>query len=160
LQLHGLLHFVVAVQIWLAHATLATASGLPVLQPALKGNTVLNNAHRSKTVKVLSIRTRICAHSFRAAGITTYLQNGGELEEAQQPAGIERQEKSYCAEKRKRVSSAPIPHPWQAAKIFLRFCPSIRPHASLIRLFHESESTESAASRRYGIYNSVSCAVR
>ena len=33
------------------------------------------------------IRTKISAHSFRAAGITTYLQNGGKLEVAQQMAG-------------------------------------------------------------------------
>src|SRR4051794_29926113 len=33
------------------------------------------------------IRTKITAHSFRATGITTYLQNGGKLEVAQQMAG-------------------------------------------------------------------------
>jgi integrase len=35
------------------------------------------------------LRTRISAHSFRATGITTYLQNGGKLEIAQQMAGHE-----------------------------------------------------------------------
>lgn len=35
------------------------------------------------------IRTKISAHSFRATGITTYLQNGGNLEVAQQMAGHE-----------------------------------------------------------------------
>jgi site-specific recombinase XerD len=35
------------------------------------------------------IRTKISAHSFRATGITTYLQNGGKLEVAQQMAGHE-----------------------------------------------------------------------
>jgi hypothetical protein len=35
------------------------------------------------------IRTRISAHSFRATGITTYLQNGGKLEVAQHMAGHE-----------------------------------------------------------------------
>jgi len=36
-----------------------------------------------------SIETKISAHSFRATGITTYLQNGGKLEVAQQMAGHE-----------------------------------------------------------------------
>ena len=35
------------------------------------------------------IETRICCHTFRATGITTYLQNGGKLEIAQQMAGHE-----------------------------------------------------------------------
>lgn len=35
------------------------------------------------------IRTKISAHSFRATGITNYLQNGGKLEVAQQMAGHE-----------------------------------------------------------------------
>jgi site-specific recombinase XerD len=35
------------------------------------------------------LRTKISAHSFRATGITTYLQNGGKLEVAQQMAGHE-----------------------------------------------------------------------
>lgn len=35
------------------------------------------------------IRTKISAHSFRGTGITTYLQNGGKLEVAQQMAGYE-----------------------------------------------------------------------
>jgi site-specific recombinase XerD len=35
------------------------------------------------------IETEICCHSFRATGITTYLQNGGKLEVAQQMAAHE-----------------------------------------------------------------------
>ena len=35
------------------------------------------------------IETKISCHSFRATGITTYLQNGGKLEIAQQMAGHE-----------------------------------------------------------------------
>ncbi len=35
------------------------------------------------------IRSKVSAHSFRATGITTYLQNGGKLEVAQQMAGHE-----------------------------------------------------------------------
>jgi integrase/recombinase XerD len=35
------------------------------------------------------IATKVSCHSFRATGITTYLQNGGKLEIAQQMAGHE-----------------------------------------------------------------------
>ncbi len=35
------------------------------------------------------IETKVSCHSFRATGITTYLQNGGKLEVAQQMAGHE-----------------------------------------------------------------------
>jgi integrase/recombinase XerD len=35
------------------------------------------------------IATKVSCHSFRATGITTYLQNGGKLEVAQQMAGHE-----------------------------------------------------------------------
>ena len=35
------------------------------------------------------IAMKISCHSFRATGITTYLQNGGKLEVAQQMAGHE-----------------------------------------------------------------------
>lgn len=35
------------------------------------------------------IETKICCHTFRATGITTYLQNGGRLETAQRMAGHE-----------------------------------------------------------------------
>ena len=35
------------------------------------------------------IQTKLSCHSFRATGITTYLQNGGKLEVAQQMAGHE-----------------------------------------------------------------------
>jgi len=39
--------------------------------------------------RAAGLRTKISAHSFRATGITTYLQNGGKLEIAQQMAGHE-----------------------------------------------------------------------
>jgi len=42
-----------------------------------------------KRAKAAGLRTRISAHSFRATGITTYLQNGGKLEIAQRMAGHE-----------------------------------------------------------------------
>ena len=42
-----------------------------------------------KRAKAAGIQTKISAHSFRATGITTYLQNGGKLEIAQHMAGHE-----------------------------------------------------------------------
>ena len=42
-----------------------------------------------KRAKQAGLRTKISAHSFRATGITTYLQNGGKLEIAQHMAGHE-----------------------------------------------------------------------
>ena len=42
-----------------------------------------------RRARVAGLRTKISAHSFRATGITTYLQNGGKLEIAQQMAGHE-----------------------------------------------------------------------
>jgi integrase/recombinase XerD len=42
-----------------------------------------------KRALAAGIATRISCHSFRATGITTYLQNGGKLEVAQQMAGHE-----------------------------------------------------------------------
>jgi len=42
-----------------------------------------------KRAKAAGLRTEISAHSFRATGITTYLQNGGKLEIAQHMAGHE-----------------------------------------------------------------------
>jgi integrase len=49
------------------------------------------NAHIMIQRRALAagIATRISCHSFRATGITTYLQNGGKLEIAQQMAGHE-----------------------------------------------------------------------
>lgn len=42
-----------------------------------------------RRARAAGMRTKISAHSFRATGITTYLQNGGKLEIAQQMAGHE-----------------------------------------------------------------------
>ncbi len=42
-----------------------------------------------RRAKAAGLRTKISAHSFRATGITTYLQNGGKLEIAQHMAGHE-----------------------------------------------------------------------
>ena len=55
---------------------------LPLAQP---------NVHNriQKRAAAAGIATRISCHSFRAPGITTYLQNCGKLEVAQQMAGHE-----------------------------------------------------------------------
>lgn len=64
----------------LRHGKLATK--LPLAQA---------NVHMRIQRRALAagIQTRINCHSFRATGITTYLQNGGKLEVAQQMAGHE-----------------------------------------------------------------------
>lgn len=42
-----------------------------------------------RRARAAGLRTKVSAHSFRATGITTYLQNGGKLEIAQHMAGHE-----------------------------------------------------------------------
>ena len=42
-----------------------------------------------RRAQAAGLPTKISAHSFRATGITTYLQNGGKLEIAQRMAGHE-----------------------------------------------------------------------
>ena len=54
--------------------------------PLPQANVHLMIQRRAKTAK---LRTKVSAHSFRATGITTYLQNGGKLEIAQHMAGHE-----------------------------------------------------------------------
>jgi integrase/recombinase XerD len=54
--------------------------------PLAQANAHMMIQRRSKTA---GIKTKISCHSFRATGITTYLQNGGKLEVAQAMAGHE-----------------------------------------------------------------------
>jgi integrase/recombinase XerD len=42
-----------------------------------------------RRARTAGLRTKISAHSFRATGITTHLQNGGKFKIAQQLAGHE-----------------------------------------------------------------------
>ena len=56
------------------------------LRPLPQGNVHVMIQRRAAAA---GIRTKISAHSFRATGITTYLQNGGKLEVAQAMAGHE-----------------------------------------------------------------------
>ena len=42
-----------------------------------------------RKAKRAGLPTKICCHTFRATGITTYLENGGTIEKAQQIAGHE-----------------------------------------------------------------------
>ena len=42
-----------------------------------------------RRAKAAALPYSTCCHTFRATGITTYLQNGGKLEVAQQMAGHE-----------------------------------------------------------------------
>ncbi len=82
---------------WLNASGLAvepTAPLFPTLRHGkLSGRTPLpqQNVHAmiQRRAVAAGIATKISCHSFRATGITTYLQNGGKLEVAQQMAGHE-----------------------------------------------------------------------
>ena len=82
---------------WLAASGLAgepVAPLFPTLRHGrLTGRTPLPQANVhlmiQRRAKAAGLKTKISAHSFRATGITTYLQNGGKLEIAQHMAGHE-----------------------------------------------------------------------
>jgi integrase/recombinase XerD len=82
---------------WLTASGLGAESAAPLF-PTLRhgklvGRTQLPQqnvyAMIQRRAKAAGIATRISCHSFRATGITVYLQNGGKLEVAQQMAGHE-----------------------------------------------------------------------
>ena len=82
---------------WIFASGLAGQSQAPLF-PALRygrlnGHTPLPQANVhlmiQRRARAAGLKTKISAHSFRATGITTYLQNGGKLEIAQQMAGHE-----------------------------------------------------------------------
>lgn len=82
---------------WLAVSSLASEPGSPLFPTMRHGKLVDRtplpqaNVHMMIQRRAITagIQTKISAHSFRATGITTYLQNGGKLEIAQQMAGHE-----------------------------------------------------------------------
>lgn len=82
---------------WISASGLAGEPDAPLF-PTLRhgrltGRTPLPQANVDAMIqrraRAAGLRTKISAHSFRATGITTYLQNGGKLEIAQQMAGHE-----------------------------------------------------------------------
>ena len=84
---------------WIAAAGLSTNPEAPLF-PTLKHGRLSDgelagipqaNVHLmiQRRANAAGLRTKVSAHSFRATGITTYLQNGGKLEIAQQMAGHE-----------------------------------------------------------------------
>ena len=82
---------------WISASGLASEPEAPLF-PTLRygrltGRTPLPQANVhlmiQKRAKAAGLKTKISAHSFRATGITTYLQNGGKLEIAQHMAGHE-----------------------------------------------------------------------
>lgn len=82
---------------WLNASGLASEPAAPLFptlrhrKPTDRTSLPQANAHMMIQRRALAagIRTKVSAHSFRATGITTYLQNGGKLEVAQQMAGHE-----------------------------------------------------------------------
>jgi integrase/recombinase XerD len=82
---------------WIAASRLGTEPEAPLF-PTLRHGRLADrtplpqaNVHMmiQRRARAAGLRTRISAHSFRATGITTYLQNGGKLEIAQHMAGHE-----------------------------------------------------------------------
>ncbi len=82
---------------WISVSGLAVEPEAPLF-PTLRygrltGRTSLPqaNVHMmiQRRARAAGLKTKISAHSFRATGITTYLQNGGKLEIAQKMAGHE-----------------------------------------------------------------------
>ena len=82
---------------WIAASGLDSEPEAPLF-PTLRHGRLTNrtslpqaNVHMmiQRRAKAAGLRTKISAHSFRATGITIYLQNGGKLEIAQQMAGHE-----------------------------------------------------------------------
>jgi integrase/recombinase XerD len=82
---------------WIAASGLGTEPEAPLF-PTLRHGRLTDrtplpqaNVHMmiQRRARGAGLRTKISAHSFRATGITTYLQNGGKLEIAQQMAGHE-----------------------------------------------------------------------
>jgi integrase/recombinase XerD len=82
---------------WLQRSGLATEPTAPLF-PTLRHGKLATRLHLAQAnvhsmiqrrAVAAGIETKISCHSFRATGITTYLQNGGKLEVAQQMAGHE-----------------------------------------------------------------------
>lgn len=82
---------------WLAAAGLGSEPNAPLFPTLPRGKLVgrtplpQQNVYGmiQRRVRAAGIGTKISCHSFRATGITVYLQNGGKLEVAQQMAGHE-----------------------------------------------------------------------
>jgi len=82
---------------WLMASNLSAEPGAPLFPTMRQGKLTGRNPLPQRNVQAMikrravaaDIATRISCHSFRATGITTYLQNGGKLEVAQQMAGHE-----------------------------------------------------------------------
>ena len=82
---------------WIAASGLGTEPEAPLF-PTLRYGRLTDrtplpqaNVHMmiQRRARAAELRTKVSAHSFRATGITTYLQNGGKLETAQHMAGHE-----------------------------------------------------------------------
>ncbi|MBL8227477.1 MAG: tyrosine-type recombinase/integrase [Bryobacterales bacterium] len=83
---------------WLSESGLSRLPHAPLFPAMRQGKLSSHQRHLSqgniyfmiqRRARQAGIQTRIGCHSFRATGITTYLQNGGKLEVAQRMAGHE-----------------------------------------------------------------------
>ena len=82
---------------WINAAGIAAEKKGPLLRAIRKGNKLTENpmaredvlAMIKRRAKAAALPYSTCCHTFRATGITTYMQNGGTLEHAQQIAAHE-----------------------------------------------------------------------
>ncbi len=81
---------------YLENATLRSSPALPLFQTMRGKATTLSGRgmHRTEIFRMIKRRAlaaglspEICCHSFRATGITRYMDNGGRIEHAQRIAG-------------------------------------------------------------------------
>jgi integrase/recombinase XerD len=82
---------------YLVAAGIGDANGTPLFRSLdRKGNLTERRLHRLEVLAMVKRRARraalsptVCCHTFRATGITAYLENGGTIEHAQQIAAHE-----------------------------------------------------------------------
>ena len=55
--------------------------------------------------RAIGLPEKICCHTFRGTGLTTYLEGSGTLEHAQKIANQNRQEKAYDAPRTRSTST-------------------------------------------------------
>src|SRR5216683_1340638 len=85
------------VNAWIEAAGIAAEKKGPPFRAIRKGNKLTENpmaredvlAMIKRPAKAAALPYSTCCHTFRATGITTYMQNGGTLEHAQQIAAHE-----------------------------------------------------------------------
>jgi integrase len=89
---------------WINAAGIAAEKKEPLFRAVRKGNKLTENpmaredvfAMIKRRAKAAALPYSTCCHTFRATGITTYMQNGGTLEHAQQSLRTSRHAPPSC----------------------------------------------------------------